>query len=125
MKLKLAFAAVALLGLSGCAAFNAITGATVSPQAASVIVNSFDASETVATAYLQLPQCATGGPVTCRKPAAVATIVPAVRSGRVARDQIMSLLNANNGGAIPVASYNTLQAAITSLQAVYSTYSIH
>ena len=127
MKKFFAICAVAL-GLTGCAnidnAYNTLTGASVSPQSALVAANSFDALETVATGYLQLPACGSGAPVTCRNAAAVSKIVPAIRSGRAARNAIEALLSANNGGAITVASYNTLSAAVTTLEAVYSSYSI-
>jgi len=113
--------------LGGCAAvqqaWDVATSTSVPAQYAYAAANSFDAIETVATAYIQLPPCG-GAWVVCRNSAAVAKIVPAVRSGRVARNQIEALLTANSGAAIPIASYNTLEAAISSLQAVYVQYNI-
>jgi hypothetical protein len=100
-----------------------ISNTSVPPSVALVAANSFDALEAVATAYLQLPPCG-GAVVVCRQPAAVANIVPAVRSGRVARNQIESLLSANSGAPIPIASYNTLTAAISTLQAVDAQFNI-
>jgi hypothetical protein len=119
-----AFAFAVALSLGGCTALTNIAGTTVSPQTAIVAANSFDALEAVATGYLQLPKCVATGPVVCRSTAAVAAIIPAVRSGRVARNQIEALLSANSGAAIPVANYNTLQAVITSLQGIYAQYNV-
>jgi hypothetical protein len=34
------------------------------------------------------------------------------------------LLNANSGAAIPVASYNTLEASISTLQSIYTQYNV-
>lgn len=117
-----------LLPLCGCNtltnAYNSLTGTSVSPQAAVVAANSFDALETAATAYLSLPACTTTQLAACRNATATKAIVPAVRSGRTARNQIEALLQANNGAAIPAASMATLQAAIATLQSVYTQYNI-
>jgi len=116
---------LALLGLSGCQAWGIISGLSVTPQAAVVTINTFDALETIATGYIQLPACVKNGSVVCRNPTAVANIVPAVKSGRVARDEILTLLQQNQGNAVPVANINTLEAAINTLQAVYAQYNVH
>jgi hypothetical protein len=125
MKLS-AFLFVGALALGGCSTISTLTGASVSPQSALVAANSFDALETAATSYLQLPACATPSPtgVVCRNAAAAKAIGPAVRSGRTARNQIEALLAANSGAAIPVATLATLQAAIASLQSIYTQYNI-
>lgn len=121
---RILLAGVAALSLAGCTTIGTITGSSVSPQSASVAVNSFDALETVATAYLQLPACGSSAAVICRNAAAAAKIVPAVRSARTARDQIVAALNASGGAAIPIVSYNTLAAAVTTLQSVYAQYNV-
>ena len=120
---------VAALALGGCStitqAWDVATATSVPPQYALAAANSFDAVETVATGYLQLPACgSTGASVACRNAVAVAKIVPAVRSGRAARNAIETLLGQNSGAAIPVASYNTLEAAISTLQTINSQYNI-
>lgn len=127
MRMKLLLAMPLALALGSCAAYNGFTtllGTTVSPQVALVAANSFDALETAATGYLQLPKCGTGATLACKTAAAQAAIVPAVKTGRVARDQVESALAAANGGPIPVADYNTLNAAIATLQAVDANYNI-
>ena len=111
--------------LSGCNTLSVISGAAISPQSADVAIKSFDVLEASATAYLSLPTCgAPGATVVCKNLTAAAKIISAVKSGRVARDQILALLNANSGAAIPVATYNTLEAVITTLQGVNSAYNI-
>jgi hypothetical protein len=113
-------------GLSGCVtdSVEALFSVSASPQSALVAANSFDALETMATGYLSLPACASGGSAACRNATAAAKIAPAVRSGRTARNQVEAMLQANNGGKIPVATIQTLQAAIATLQAVYAQYNI-
>lgn len=119
----------AALALAGCSAVSGVenavsvaTAAKVSPQTVLVAANSFDALEVTATTYLQLPKCPTA--VVCRQASAVKAIIPAVRSGRAARDQLEALLKANGGNAIPVANYNTLTAANSVLQTIYAQYNI-
>lgn len=119
----------AALALAGCNtvsnvgnAISVVTAAKVSPQAALVAANSFNALEVTATAYLQLPKCPAS--VACKTDTAVKAIVPAVRSGRAARNEIESLLKANGGSAIPVVNYNTLTSANNVLQTIYNQYNI-
>jgi hypothetical protein len=126
MKKLLAIGGLAL-ALSGCQsitqAWDVATSTSVPAQYALAAANSFDAIEAVATGYLQLPPCG-GTVVVCRNSAAAAKIIPAVRSGRAARNSIEGLLNANSGAAIPVASYNTLEASISTLQSIYTQYNV-
>lgn len=132
MKLKLASILVVAFALSGCAglttienAIGTVEGTSISPQAAATAIYAFNAVETVATGYGQLPSCnKAGAPITCNTPQALAAIKPAILSGRAAKNNLLGLLQSNNGGAIPVASYNTLEAAISSLQNVYVQYGI-
>ena len=124
-KLAILGALALATALSGCNTLSVISGAAISPQSADVAINSFDVLEASATAYLSLPTCgAPSATVVCKNLTAAAKIIPAVKSGRVARDQILALLNANSGAAIPVATYNTLEAVITTLQGVNSAYNI-
>lgn len=125
----------ALLGasaLGGCAQFQQfetdvgfVTSATVPASAAVVAANSFDAIEATATNYLRLPTCSgSASQPICKTQVAVNAIVPAIRSGRGARNAIESLLAKNNNGAIPVATYDTLTSAVSVLQNIYSQYNI-
>jgi hypothetical protein len=115
------------LALSGCAEVGSVIGVnpTVPGKTVLIAANSFDALETVGTAYLTLPLCGSAGAsAACHTAAAKAAIVPAIKTGRTARNQLEALLQANNGGNIPVASYNTLEAAIATLQSLYTQYNI-
>lgn len=117
---------VPALALAGCASFGNFTGInpTVSPQAADVAVNTFDALEAAATAYNQLPLCAAGASIACHTAGAKAAIKPAILTGRTARNELEAALKASGGAAIPVLSWNNLQSAITTLQSLYANYNI-
>lgn len=112
---------LALLSICGC---GVLSGLYVSPQSAAVSINTFDALEIIATGYVRLPPCVTGNLGICRSSIAVANIVPAIRAGRVARDQIVTLLQQNAGANIPIDNFNTLQSIITTLQTIYAQYNI-
>ena len=118
------------LSLAGCATnpfvklYNAATGATVDPTTVIVAANAFDALEATATNYLGLPKCTpTNGPV-CRNPTATAKIIPAVRSGRVARNNLENFMTANPGALGPSGLYNALIASVNTLQTIFTTYNV-
>jgi hypothetical protein len=117
-----------LFGLVGCTQLqndiNAITGASVNPTAVIVAANAFDAAEATATNYLRLKKCtATSGPV-CRNSTATAAIIPAIRSGRAARNNLEAFLKNNPGVLGPTGLYNALTTATTTLEQIFSTYNI-
>lgn len=114
--------------LSGCASlskvYDTVTGATVSPAAVVVAGNSFDALEATATNYLTFCKAnkvlaACSNYVAVRK-----AILPAVRSGRVARNNLENFLTANPGQLGPSGLYNALVASINTVQAVISQYQL-
>lgn len=116
------------LALGGCASlqqdYAIITGTTVSPAAVLVAGNAFDALEGTATNYLAFckvnrAQPACTGYVKARK-----QIIPAVRSGRVARSNLEQFLAANPGALGPSGLYNALVTAVNTLQGVASQYNI-
>ncbi len=116
------------LGLASCAQlqsdWSAITGASVSPTAVIVAGNAFDAVEATATNYLRLKKCsAATGPV-CRNPAATAAIIPAIRSGRQARNALETFMQQNPGVLGPTGLYNALTTATSTLEQIFSTYNI-
>lgn len=123
-------AAIVLAGclLASCAslqnAYNAATGANVNPTTVIVAANTFDALEATATNYLKLPKCtASNGPI-CRDPAATKAIIPAVRSGRVARTNLEQFFKDHPGQLGPTGLYSALTASISTLQGVYAQYNI-
>lgn len=113
------FIAIGLLALSlgGCATLQAdwaiVTGASVSPTQIIIVGNAFDAAEATATQYLLYCKATTPTPSYC----ALATrksVVAGVRAGRAARAQLEPYVVSGTAG--PSAIYNTLVAAVTSLQ---------
>lgn len=126
--------AAALMTLGGCAQWqaieqkvsnvaSAISGATVSPQAVLVASNIFDGLEVTATNYLHLAKCNGTTPV-CRDATATKAIIPAVRSGRVARNNLQQFFKDHPGQLGPAGLYDALQASIATLQAAYAKYQI-
>lgn len=118
--LKFIAAAAIALSLGGCATLNAIEGATVSPTQIIVAANSFDAIEATATNYLRLPPCPQA--TVCRTQAAVSAIVPAIRAGRKARNQLEAYVSTN--APAPVAAFNVLTTAISTLQSLMAQYNV-
>lgn len=126
--MKKALVLVAFLTLAGCAnwqnAWNILTTAQVSPQVVLVAGNTFDGLEAIATRYLKLPKCtATNKPV-CRDPVATSKIIPAVRAGRVARNNLEQFFADHPDQLGPTGAYDALQAAISTLQSVFSQYNV-
>jgi hypothetical protein len=125
-RLLIVVACTAALG--GCASlqntYDALTGSSVSPTAVIVAGNAFDGVEATATNYLKLAKCTgTNGPV-CRNPTATAQIIPAIRAGRIARNNLEAFLQANPGQLGPGGLYNALTAATTTLQSILAQYDI-
>lgn len=114
-----------VLSLGACAEIqkieSSLTGATVSPTAVYIASNAFDALEATATNYLSLPKCGTG---ICRNAAATAQIIPAIRSGRVARNNLRTFLKTNPGQLGPAGDYAALQSAVDTLKAIFANYNI-
>lgn len=124
------FIAIGLLVLSlgACTqltnAWDALTSAQVTPTTVLVAANTFDALEATATHYLRLPRCSSiSGPI-CRDPAATKLIIPAIRSGRVARNNLEQFFYDHPGQLGPQGLYDALQAAIATLQGVFAQYRI-
>ena len=114
------------LGLGACAnidnAYNTITGATVSPAAVYIARNSFDTLEVTSTNYIRYCT-AHRGAVGCNA-TAIKQIIPAVRSGRVARNNLIQFQKDNPGALGPTGLYNALVAATNTLSEVQTQYNI-
>lgn len=121
---KLIIALTLTLSVAGCANFQntwgIVSGATVSPTAVYVARNSFDAAEVSATNYIVFCKVhpATYG---CSK-TAIAKLIPAVRSGRVARNNLTQFQKDNPGVLGPVGLYNALNSATNTIQAISLQY---
>ena len=125
--MKKIFAVVALaLSLGACANFQSaigtITGATVSPRLVYIAENSYDAIEVTATGYLRICHARMTTPG-CSS-TAIAKLIPAVRSGRVARSNLNSFMKAHPDALGATGLYDALVTATNTLQAVSATYNI-
>jgi hypothetical protein len=125
---KLVLGLALALGLTACASLQndwaVLTSSQVTVTTVAVAGNTFDALEATATAYLRLPRCSgTNGPA-CRSPSATAAIIPAVRSGRVARNNLEQFFTDHPGQLGPQGLYDALQASISTLQGVIAQYQI-
>jgi hypothetical protein len=119
------------IGLSGCAQFDklkltaeTIGEFTVSPTSVIIASNSFDALEVTATNYLKLPSCRKVVTVVCRNATATALIVPAVRSGRVARNNLQQFLAEHPNQLGPQGAFDALNASIGTIKSVLDQYRI-
>ena len=116
------------LSLSACASlqsgWDTLTSTQVTVTTVAVAGNTFDALEATATGYLRLPRCnATNGPA-CRDAGVTKQVISAVRSGRVARNNLEQFFTDHPGKLGPQGLYDALQVAIATLQAVNNQYSI-
>jgi len=94
-------------------AWQLITSASVSPTQIIIAGNAFDAVEASATQYLMY--CKVNPALTACVLPIRQKVVAAVRSGRSARNQLEPYVTSGTAG--PSALYNTLAAAINTLQA--------
>ena len=113
------FLALVLLtvSLGGCATlqtdWSIITGASISPTQIIIAANAFDAAEASATQYLLYCKAAASPPAYCARSIRV-SVVSGVRAGQAVRAQLEPYIVSGTAG--PVALYNSLIAAVTSLQ---------
>jgi hypothetical protein len=116
MRKFLAFALLAI-SLGGCATFEKdwaiVTGTTISPTQIIVAANAFDAAEASATQYLLYCKAQATPPSYCARATRV-SVISGVRAGRAVRAQLEPYIVSGTAG--PAALYNSLVAAVTSLQ---------
>jgi len=117
-----------VLALGGCAEFQKIygvvTGTTVTPQQAVVAINAFDAVEQSGTNYLRLPTCGPNVSKLCKTQAGVVAVVKAIRTARVARNQLQAAVTGSNGAPISASLLQALQSQYVTIQALYANYGI-
>ena len=123
---KIVLGLVLALSLGACASLqntiDKITGATISPQAVYLAENSFDAIEVTATGYLRICHAKMTTPG-CSS-TAIAQVIPAVRSGRIARSNLDSFMKAHPDALGASGLYDALVTATNTLQSVSTTYNI-
>ena len=131
MKTFLKLTAIGLIGFSlvGCGtiakiqtAYEAVTSATVSPQAIILAADAFDVVKITATNYLRTKRCTgTNGPV-CRDPALTKTIASAVNNGTDARNTLKQFLRAHPGHLGDQGVYDALTTATATLTKLLAAY---
>lgn len=120
------------LGLGGCqgtrfgdfiASVESAATGTVSPASIYLARNAFDAVEVSATNYLNLKKCPVQAPF-CRDPGATAKLVPAIRAGRVARNNASQFLidHPNQLGAQGL--YDALLSSTETIKQILAQYKI-
>lgn len=119
------------LSLVGCSTLErlkqtatAVGEFTVSPQAVVIASNTFDALEITATNYLKLKSCRKATSVVCRDPTATALIIPAIRAGRVARNNLQQFLADHPNQLGPSGAFDALNASISTIQGVFTQYKV-
>ena len=114
--------------VQGCArmqaAYEAATQATVSPQAVVIAVNSFNVLEATATNYLRLRRCSPTTTQVCRNPEATRAIIPAVRAGRVARDNLIRFVREHPGQLGAGGLIDALETVSGTITAIYDRYGV-
>lgn len=120
------------LTLSGCAGTrlgdfiatvqSAATG-TVSPEAIYIARNAFDAVEVSATNYLLLKRCPTNAPF-CRDPAATKQLIPAIRSGRDARNAASLFLKQHPNQLGTQGLYDALTTSTATIKKILAQYNV-
>jgi len=109
--------AMPLLTAASCSdVTSAITGATVSPQVAQVMVDSYNTAEGFGIGYINSCHKLAGTPQACNR-ATEQKVFSDLRVYGQDRDAVLNLLRDNNGGPIPVVSYNTLMTVYGTLKA--------
>lgn len=129
MKKILIITALAL-SLGGCAGTrlgdfiatiqSAATG-SVSPEAIYVARNAFDAVEVSATNYLTLKRCPVNAPF-CRDKEATKQLVPAIRSGRDARNAATQFLKEHPNELGSQGLYDALTTSTDTIKKILARY---
>jgi hypothetical protein len=113
--------ALAAPALGGCIT-DTLNSASINPQAVQTSESAIDLAISAATAYVALPVCSKKVAAPCRTIAGHRALKKDIAAVQVARDNIQTLLKANNGGSIPLANYQTLQSAYNTLTSDVSIY---
>lgn len=125
---KLVLAAVLAFSLGGCATlqrgYDAFTGVTISPTAVIVAGNAYDALELSAANYLNFCKVnraviACTGYVQARK-----AIIPAILSGRTARNNMEAFLKTHPGQLGPRGLYDALSTSVSTIQSIVDRYNM-
>jgi hypothetical protein len=135
---KVLAAAVLAVSLAGCAGglsglsniaqtvsstVSGVSEVEVNRKAVYTLASTFDALQVTATNYMALcrdyPKNAT-----CNRALIQKQIIPAIRSGRIARNSLMRFARDNPGKLGTTGAYNALTASVATLQGIYAQYGI-
>jgi hypothetical protein len=122
---KIILAFTLALSLGACSTLQSLSSLTtvqVSPQAVYLAENSFDAIEVTATGYLRICHARMSTPG-CSS-TAIAQVIPAVRSGRIARTNLNAFMKAHPDALGAAGLYDALVTATNTLQSVSVQYNI-
>lgn len=124
--------AIGAIGLGGCQGTkfgdfvntikSAATG-TISPEAIYIARNAYDAAEASATNYISLKRCPVQAPF-CRDPQATAALIPAIRSGRVARNNATQFLKDHPNQLGTQGLYDALTSSTDTIKQILAQYKI-
>lgn len=118
--------------LSGCegtrfgslvSTVESIESGSVSPEAIYIARNAFDTVEVSATNYLMLKKCPQNAPF-CRDPIATAKLIPAIRSGRVARNNASQFLKDHPNQLGTQGLYDALVSTTNTIKQILNQYNI-
>jgi hypothetical protein len=125
--IHLAAIAFACLSLGSCSnlknAYDVVTSAQVSPKLVVIAGNAFDAIEPVAEGYIRFctPKPAPAG---CNDTIIQKQLIPAIRSGRVARTNLEQFLTDHPGALGPAGLYDSLTASTATIQQILAEYNV-
>lgn len=125
---KLLLAAAVALSLGGCAnnpftkVYDTLTGATVNATTVYVARNAFDAAEASATNYINF--CIDNPRTTGCYKRAINALKPAIRSGRVARNNLRQFERDHPGQLGPTGLYDALVTSTNTIQSISNQYNI-
>lgn len=126
---KLALAGVLALAFfaSGCAqmqnTWERLTSVQIDPRDVYIAENAFDAIQITASNYLHYCSSVQPASPVCKKEA-IAQLVPAVRSGRVARVNLDTFVKSHPDALGAKGLYDALVSATNTLQAISTQYNL-
>ena len=96
---------------------------TVSPEAIYIARNAFNVVEVSATNYLNLQRCPKQAPF-CRDPEATKQLIPAIRSGRDARNAATVFLKEHPNELGPQGLYDALTISTDTIKGILARYNV-
>lgn len=100
-----------------------VASGTVSPQSIYIARNAFDTVEVSATNYLTLKKCPINAPF-CRDPIATAQLIPAIRSGRDARNAASLFLKQHPNQLGTQGLYDALTTSTDTIKGILTRYNV-